>query len=68
MGEMVSAIGKFFLLSLISWDRVVATIHPSKEKAIGANAAVDDVSFVAKKVSNVINPEPVKAKGFWRKK
>lgn len=36
--------------------------------AIGANAAVDDVSFVAKKVSNVINPEPVKAKGFWRKK
>lgn len=36
--------------------------------AIGANAAFDDISFVAKQVNNVINPEPVKAKGFWRKK
>lgn len=35
--------------------------------AIGANAAVDDVSFLAGKVNDVINPKPVKAKGFWRK-
>ena len=36
--------------------------------AIAANAAVDDIAFGLKKVNNIINPEPVKAKGFWRKK
>ena len=37
-------------------------------KAGKVAVGIIDVSFVAKKVSDVINPKPVKAKGFWRKK
>ena len=36
--------------------------------AIGAHAAVDDIVYLVEKVNNVINPKPVKAKGFFRKK
>lgn len=36
--------------------------------AIGANAAVDDIVYLVEKVNDVINPNPVKAKGFFRKK
>ena len=36
--------------------------------AIGANAAMDDLKVVSSQILRVINPEPVKPKGFLRRK
>ena len=36
--------------------------------AIGANAAMDDIKVVSSQILGVINPEPVKPKGFLRRK
>ena len=36
--------------------------------AIGFNAAIDDLKVAADHVKGVINSEPVKPKGFFRKK
>ena len=36
--------------------------------AIGANAAVDDLKVVSSQILGVINPEPVKPKGLFRRK
>lgn len=36
--------------------------------AIGANAAIDDIKVVSSRIMGVINPEPVKPKGWFRRK
>lgn len=36
--------------------------------AIGFNAAIDDLKVVGSKIKGVIDPEPVRPKGFFRKK
>ena len=47
---------------------ILAAVVIGELTAIGANAAADDGRYLFNKIRQVIVPEPVKPKGFFRRR